>query len=126
MKITATLLAGLIFSTTAFAADTPAQQANLEQQMRRIPPASPTQMQNIGREWAAAIQQLIEEKEIQQGMPVSLLIKHLGPPSSISSLSEKQLYTTYHWYFSTPMHTNPVFDAQIDNEIVRSYLLERR
>jgi hypothetical protein len=127
MKLTPTFLASLFFSTTVFAADALEQQANLEQQMQRITPASyPAQMHGIGREWAAAIQQLIEQKKIQQGMPVALLIKHMGPPSSTNPASGNQLYTTYHWYFSTPMHTNPVFDAQVDKEIVRSYLLDRR
>ncbi len=131
MKLTPMLLAGLIFSTTTFAADAlnqePGQQANLEQQMRRITSASyPAQMEGVGREWATAIQQLIEQNKIQQGMSVALLIKHLGAPSSISPSSEKQVYTTYHWYFSTPTHTNPVFDAQIDKETVRWYLLDRR
>ena len=127
MKLTSLLLAGLLFSARIFAADQPGQPANLEQQLRRISPASaPVEMQTIGREWAAAIQQLLEQNEIHQGMPVSLLIQHLGPPSSISPASETQRYTTYLWYFSTPMHTNPVFDAQIDQEIVRSYGLDRR
>lgn len=108
------------------------QRANLEHQLRRVAAvtsdAQHTQgeLLQIGKEWTTAVQQLIDQKKIRQGAPIVEVIKHLGPPTYVATSEGSNRYASYHWYFNTPRHVNPVFTVQTEDEIVRSYSFGRR
>lgn len=105
------------------------QRANLERQLQRIPTDSNlmhTDIQGIGREWTAAVRQLIDAGKIREGMPIAEVIKHLGPPTRVVVSEENKRYSSYHWYFATPMHVNPLFEVWGDEGVVRSHAFGSR
>lgn len=99
------------------------RRANLAWQLKRIPNDDYI---NAGKEWREAVQRLIDQQEIRQGSTVAEVINRLGPPTSIMVSPENKNKSTYDWYFSTPMHVNPMFTMQIENEVVRAYRFDRR
>jgi len=105
------------------------QRANLQRQLQRIgADGNPLahDLQGMGNAWIAAVRKLIERNEIHQGMPLADMIKHLGPPTSVTELKEGKAVTRYVWYFTTPMHVNPLFEAYVEDDTVRAYAFGRR
>jgi hypothetical protein len=99
---------------------------NLNQQLDRLRGVEeakrPGAYRSIGKEWADAVQGLVDEGKINKGMQQTDLLNLLGEPTNKVRPGKNDVYR---WYFSTPMHVNPGFQAEINDGIVTDFRFYR-
>jgi len=106
--------------------------ANLKWQLHRIRSItaeaqySQDKLLQIGHEWTAAVQKLIDQKQIRKDVPIAHVIMHLAPPTSITTPEGNHRNASYLWYFDTPRHVNPTFNVQTEDGMVHSYSFGHR
>ncbi len=100
-----------------------AQPANLTRQLQKLRPTDePKHLQIMGYAWASAVQKLIDQKKIQQGMSLKELIKLLGQPTTYP-----RGYSGPHsWRFETSQQVLSSFHVDVKDGVVRAYRLERK
>lgn len=105
-----------------------AQRAHLQAQLQRfsmVSKAEPLADQQYSMQWNSAVMYLMDSGRIRRGMPFADLYALLGQPSMIGVLEIDQS-TRHHWYFNTPKHINPLFEARVQNGLVLHFALSTR
>jgi hypothetical protein len=90
--------------------------ANLQQQMLRLDRSDDAALtRKLANEWVAAVQKLIDEKTIVEGMRLADISTYLGWPNVVP----RGYSGPYFWRFESRQNPNPVLGGYVKNEIIQ-------